>query len=394
MNILAGIAGILLILIILWDAFETIVLPRQVSHRFRLTQTFYRATWRPWKACARFFKTPRRRGTYLGFFGPLSLPLLVGFWATGLIAGFGLIYWALGAAIEIHGFSSGLFTSFYLSGTTFFTLGLGDVVPHTILSRVLTVFEAGTGFGFLAIVIGYLPVIYQSFSRRELSISLLDARAGSPPTAGELLRRHPEAQGTEALRDLLKEWEYWAAELLESHLSYPVLCLFRSQHDNQSWISAICCILDTCALIMSGIEGTCTRQAELTFAIARHANVDLARIFHLQPLHGAKDRLPPRELQRLRTSLAEAGIILGAGPEVTKRLCDLRHMYEPYINALAAYLEFDVPAWRAPASVSDNWQTMAWGRNSTGGGATAVCMEGEPSSPAGENLNDESDTHF
>jgi hypothetical protein len=134
-----------------------------------------------------------------------------------------------GSAVVITGSQPSFLTDVYLSGTTFFTLGLGDVIPRSSLARALVVTEAGFGFGFLAAVIGYLPFIYGSFSKREVNISLLDSRAGTPPTAGELLRRHSYAHGQDALCVLLKDWELWCAELMESHLSYPVLAYFRSQ---------------------------------------------------------------------------------------------------------------------------------------------------------------------
>ena len=143
--------------------------------------------------------------------------------------------------------------------------------------------ESATGFGFLALVIGYLPTLLQAFSRRDANVTLLDARAGSPPTAVELLRRHASAHGREALHELLRDWERWSAELLESHLSYPVLCYFRSQHDNQNWLAALTTILDTCALAIVGMENVPRRQAQLTFAVARHAVVDLAQIFSTAP---------------------------------------------------------------------------------------------------------------
>src|SRR5256885_11103790 len=132
------------------------------------------------------------------------------------------------------GGAPGFWSDVYMSGTTFFTLGLGDVVPRTALAKTLTVIEAGTGFAFLAAVIGYFPVIYQAFSRREVAISLLDARAGSPPSAAELLWRHRGDPGAGALTELLRDWERWAADVLESHLSYPPLAYFRSQHYNES----------------------------------------------------------------------------------------------------------------------------------------------------------------
>ena len=283
MAIVAAIFGAALILGVLWEGFETIVLPRRVTRRFRLTRFFYRRTWRPWAATVRSFVPPRRQDTWLSYFGPLSLLFLLSVWAGGLITGFALLHWANGSAVVTHDGSAGFLTDLYLSGTTFFTLGLGDVIPRTTVARLLTVVEAGMGFAFLALVIGYLPALNQSFARREVSISLLDARAGSPPTASEMLRRHGHERGMEALRQLLHEWERWSAEFLEGHLSYPVLAYFRSQHDNQSWLAALTAILDTCALVMAGVEGACARQAELTFAMARHAVVDLSLVFRTRP---------------------------------------------------------------------------------------------------------------
>jgi hypothetical protein len=298
----------------------------------------------------------------MGIFGPISLLILVAIWAVGLVFGFGLMQYGAGSAVNVTGMSPSFWTDIYLSGTTFFTLGLGDVVPRSGLARGLVVFEAGLGFGFLAAVIGYLPFIYGSFSKREVNISLLDSRAGTPPTAGELLLRHAYPHGADALRELLKEWEFWCAELMESHLSYPVLAFFRSQHDNQSWIASLTAILDACALIIVGIEGACERQAQLTFAIARHAVVDLSQVFNTSPQELSKDRLPTVELRKIREVLLNHGLKLHDTPEADRRLTELRQMYEPYIYALATYLNQSLPPWIPPRKGKDNWQTTAWGQ--------------------------------
>jgi hypothetical protein len=357
---LAGVAGLALILVILWEAFETVVLPRRVTRRIRLTRLFYRSTWTPWAAVARLAPPGKRRESFLGFYGPLSLLLLLSVWAVGLIFGFALLHWALGSAIVTPAGTPSFSMDLYLSGTNFFTLGLGDVTPRTPLARALTVIEAGMGFGFLALVIGYVPVLYQSFSRREVNISLLDARAGSPPSAAELLRRHARDHGMEALRELLHEWERWSAELLESHLSYPVLAYFRSQHNNQSWLAALTTILDACALVLAGVEGVCQRQAELTFAMARHAIGDLAQVFNTPPRKSAPDRLPPAKLARLRAYLAAAGLRIREGRDVDEKLVQLRSLYEPYAISLARYLNLAVPGWFPDGRRADNWQTTAW----------------------------------
>jgi ion channel len=356
-------AGVAIFLIVLWDAFEAIILPRRVTRRFRLTRAFYKFTWNIWKLGTQLVATRKRRETLLSFFGPLSLLVLVGVWAVGLVLGFGLMQYGAGSAVSTTGNQPSFATDIYLSGTTFFTLGLGDVVPRTGLARALVVTEAGIGFGFLAAVIGYLPFIYGSFSKREVNISLLDARAGTPPTAGELLRRHAYPGGSDALRVLFKDWELWAAELMESHLSYPVLAFFRSQHDNQSWLAALTAILDTCALVKVGIEDTCRRQAELTFAIARHAAVDLSQVFKTPPRVLPHNRLPAEDFHHIREILAQHGLKLRDDPESVRKLHELRNMYEPYLFALAEYLNLSLPPWIPAGKAKDNWQTTAWGRS-------------------------------
>jgi hypothetical protein len=363
-SIVTGILGVLLILVVLWEGFETIVLPRRVTRRFRLTRFFYRRTWIPWATLVRALVSPRHQETWLSIYGPLSLLLLLTVWAGCLILGFALLHFSTGSVLLTYQGSSGLLTALYLSGTTFFTLGLGDAVPQSDLSRFLVVLESGMGFGFLALVIGYLPGLNQSFARREISVSLLDARAGSPPAASTMLQRHNYDSGMEALRHLLKEWEIWSAEFLEGHLSYPVLAYFRSQHDNQSWLAALTTILDTCALVMVGVEGACERQAQLTFAIARHAVVDLSLVFRTRLREPGQDRLPPEQLATLRELLAAHGVKLRADAGSDEKLAQLRWQYEPYVCTLARYFRIEVPAWIATGDRDDNWQANVWDRRS------------------------------
>jgi len=363
MHAFAATAGVLIVMAILWEAFETIVLPRRVTRHFRFTRGFYRFTWKLWSGLFGRARPGKRRESYLSYFGPLSLLGLLTAWAALLIVGFAMVHWAGGSSLYVAapGLPRGFWTDLYMSGTTFFTLGLGDVTPRSPLAHALTVVEGGLGFGFLALVIGYLPTTFQAFSRREANITLLDARAGSPPSAVELLRRHASDHGREALLELLRDWEGWSAELLESHLSYPVLCYFRSQHDNQNWLAALTTILDACVLVIVGLENVPRRQAQLTFAIARHAVVDLAQIFAAEPLRG-QDRLGVEQLSELRAALAEAGWKLEEGSAAEAKLEKLRGMYEPFVISLARYLRFALPGWFPPASRRDNWQTSAWGR--------------------------------
>lgn len=360
MHPVAALGAVLLILFVLWDAFETIVLPHRVSRRFRLTRWFYRATWLPWRVLGRCRKPGNSRENLLSVYGPFSLLLLLATWATALIFAFGLLHWGLGTRLKGTATTMRTFSSdLYYSGTTFTTLGLGDLVPASGLERILTVVETGTGFGFLALVIGYLPTLSQAFSRREANITLLDARAGSPPTASELLRRHTQDHGLEALDGLLTDWERWSADLLETHISFPVLAYYRSQHDNQSWIAALTTILDVCALIIAGLENGPVRAARLTFAMARHAVADMSNVFHQGPRPPERDRLPATELDRLRRALAACGLSLPEGTHVEDKLAHLRHMYEPYVNALGEFLLMPLPNWLPPEAAKDNWQTTA-----------------------------------
>jgi Ion channel len=359
MYTLATIVGAVIVAGVLLEAFETVVLPRRVTRRFRITRFFYRSTWAPFSGLVRRIRNLRRREALLSLYGPVSLLLLIALWAFGLILGFALLQWAAGSNLNGAGLGHAFTTDLYFSGTTFFTLGMGDVAPHAPAARALAVVETGMGFAFLALVIGYFPVLYQGFSRREVNVSLLDGRAGSPPTAAELLRRnsHP-VDGN--LRDILHEWEHSSAELLESHISYPVLAYFRSQHDRQSWISALTAVLDASALCQTVIEGAPATQAQLTFAIARHAVVDLAQVFNTPPRDPPEPRLTLESLQLLRGELSEAGIRLISTPEAELGLARLRTLYEPYVAALAEYFLVELPPWFRSARARDNWRTSRW----------------------------------
>lgn len=307
---------------------------------------------------AEFNPLDRQHDNYLSYFGPLSLLLLLTAWITGLVAGFAMMQWGLQDRLNGGVKAASFSTYLYLSGTTFFTLGLGDVIPLGRLGKDLVVIEAGLGFAFLGGVVTYLPTIYQAFSRREVGISLLDARAGSPPSAGELLRRN--GNDMSGLKQLLGKWEAWSAELLESHISYPVLVYFHSQQVNQSWLGALTAILDTSALVIAGIDGGPVRQAQLTFAMARHAVVELTKNFITSPPALSPDRLTPSSLTVLRKMLAEADVSMQAGAATEHKLSELRRMYEPYVQALGNYLLISIPPWFQVNVIPDNWQMSNW----------------------------------
>ncbi len=360
MHVWSTILGIAIVLTILRDAFETIVLPRRVQRGFRLTALFYRSTWRLWARGAQHIHKSSRRENFLGYFGPLSLIVLLGLWASSLIVGFAFVQHGLGQHLQTNGerITPGLIL--YHSGETFFTLGYGDVIPNNTAARVLSVMESGMGFAFLGVVIGYLPVVYSAFSTRESEISLLDARAGSPPSASEFLGRLGCCPEQSVLDDIFRDWERWCADLLITHISYPVLVFFRSQHSNQSWLSALTSMLDITSLVMTGVSGIHADQAKLTFAMARHAMVDLTQVIGAQYQPHDPDRLPPEQEQRLRNDLARRGVTLSNTAEAAAHLTELRVLYEPYAEALARRLYMPLPPWIRSEAKKDNWKGGPW----------------------------------
>jgi len=308
-----------------------------------------------------------------------------------VIFGFALVQYGMGGHEQLGNEAITFGRILYQSGETFFTLGYGDIVPTSGGARALSVIEAGMGFAFLGVVIGYIPVVYASFSRREIQISMLDARAGSPPSAVELLVRlagrsdDPGVDQT-VLDEVLRDWERWAGELLESHISYPVLSFFRSQHSNQSWLGAVTTMLDVTSLVLTGIEGVHPGQAKLTFAMARHAAVDLAQVVNAKYDPAFGDRLPAPEFEALRDTLAAAGLRLRSDEYARNKLAKLRSMYEPYAHSMARNLMLALPQWRHAEKTRDNWQAGPWDRliQARGLGALGAPGQGQTQAPAGE----------
>ncbi len=311
MAYLGALLALLVLAVTLLDGFETIILPRRVSRLLRPSRLYYRGAWTLWRLVAGRLPHGKRRDYFMSVFGPLSLLTLFALWAFVLVSAFALLYYSLGVTLKqgSNEETPDYVTFFYMSGVTFFTLGFGDVTAGGTAGRLLTVAEASLGFGFLAVVIGYLPVLYQAFSKREAA----DLLAAGRPSRFAPLRRRGAAAAAEArggnlgaTGPLLVEWERWAAELLEATCSFPVLAFYRSQHDNQSWLAALTAMLDSCSLLLTSVSGADRYQARLTFAMARHAAVDLALSFQIRPLFPRPDRLSAETLTALLEELRKA----------------------------------------------------------------------------------------
>jgi hypothetical protein len=379
-HLLAILFGAALIVAILVEGFETVVQPRRVTRKYRISRVYHELLWLAWRRAAMtLLRKYKRRAAFLSAFGPLSLLGIFAIWVVGLVTGFAIFLWGLREPISVTTGAVGIGTYLYLSGTTFFTLGYGDVTPLTPAGRALAVAESGLGFGFLAAILSYLPALFQAYSRREVNISLLDARAGSPPSASQLILRAARTKSAGALDPFLGEWERWAAELLESQLSFPVLAFYRSQHDNQSWLAALTTVLDTCAVLMTQIRSDNTYQPQVTFAIARHAAVDLTLVLRAKApdTDGTPDRLPPEKFAAFRAALQGAGLPLGAAAGAEDALRKLRLTYEPFVQGLGERLLLIIPPLMTDDGIPDNWQRSAWMKPTPGIGTLPTASPNE-----------------
>jgi hypothetical protein len=358
-HILVGILGGALVLLMLLEIFLAFLLPRRVKRDPLLARRVAIYAYQPWRALAR--RLPDNTAdTMLGMYGPFGLLLDLALWVALLMLGYGCLQWGGGSHLAVgHNVDFG--HDLYFAAATLVSTSPSGMAAQSSLARALQVLEAATGLGVLTIVISYLPSLYQAFSRRETTVSQLDARAGSPPSAGRLVVRAAERGGWEAVNSYLRGWEVWSAELMETHLSYPTLAYFRSQHVNQNWLAALCTILDASALsVAAAPEGT-VEEARFTFAISRHAIADLAYTFRVKPAEAPRDRLPVADFEALIAELRGIGVELRDAPEaIRKRLEYLRSLYESYAVVLADHLDLALPPWLAPESPTDNWRTTAW----------------------------------
>jgi hypothetical protein len=359
MRVIVGIAGAVLVILMLLEIFLAFLVPQRVRRGPRIVRAVRDLGWAPWRWLAH--RLPERAAdTMLGLYGPLSLVINLALWLLGMVIGYAALQWAGGSQLS-PGTSVRFGQDLYFSAATLVSSGTGDLSAQTGFARAVQVTDAGSGLLTLAIVIGYLPALYQAYSRREATVSQLDARAGSPPTAGRLITRATQRGGWPAINGYLREWEGWTAELMETHLSYPVLASYRSQHVHQSWLAAMCTVLDSCALTVAAAPVGTVDSARYTFALARHAVADLNYTFRTTPTPPARDRLPTADLEVLLADLRAAGVEIERDLEtIATRLGHMRALYEPYVNALAQRLALTVPAWTAPELATDNWRTTDW----------------------------------
>lgn len=343
MRWLAFPAGLFILVMTMLDIFRTLVMPRAARGRYRLSRLLFLGLWRPWRWIALRARTEQVRERILAGAGPMSLFVLLVGWATLTVFGYGLLLWSPLFVEGVQGAQSTSFsTALYLSGTSLFTLGFGDVVA-TGATRAVVIIEGANGLGLVAVVIAYLPVLYQAFNRREVGVLLLDARAGSPPSGPELVRRAGGFGVRHSLPRLFREWERWAADILESHLTYPLLAFFRSPHDNTSWLTSLGAMLDAATLVISTVDDeACVNDAQMLYATGTHAVEDLFFYFRLPERPGVIER---REFEPILEDLKAAGVPVKPPDESWKAFTEMRSAYGGRLNALAVRITVPPAMW-------------------------------------------------
>lgn len=345
--------GIVVVVGVLLDAFEVVLLPRPVRRRIQLNHYFFITTWRIWAFAAKRYPPGRRRENFISIYGPLSMVLLFAFWALCLIVGFGLIQWSL-----TQGDESPFGRELIISGDAFFTLGYGDIVPRNALARVLVILEAGTGFGFIALTVSYLPILYQHFSRRDAQLIEMGARAGTPPCAAQLLVWHAANGDLARLDQWLRDWERWAGDLIESHSTYPMLAFYRSQHEGHSWLASLTVILDASAILIACAESRQYLQAAATFTAARRVLLEMTNSLSVSVPQTGSRRFDPGKFSALGTALQDSSLRWRDDPDLLDSICKIRLTYEPQLAGLSAYLLLPLPEWVDDAF---DWKSLGRG---------------------------------
>lgn len=342
MPLLETLLGVALIAWVLNDVFNTVVLPRPSPSRTRPGSLLTRWAWRIWRPYAERSRRPATREGRLGRFAPAIVLVLLGVWIVLLIAGFGLVMFALAGAVQPP--LPDLGTAFYFAAISLLTIGYGDFVPVEPVSRVIAVAAGGVGLGIVALTITYLFSLYGNFQRRELLVVTLDARAGAPPSGVVLLETCARYHDPDELRRLFADWERWSAQVLESHLAYPILLFFRSTHDHESWVSAIGAVLDASTLLITTIESDTKGAAWVMHDIGVHLVDDVARFFR----YGTPGTVGVErgEFDDARQRLARAGYTLLPDADASwEAFVRRRSAYADGLNFLARFLAVPPAQW-------------------------------------------------
>jgi hypothetical protein len=302
-QLLVFIAGLLIVILTLFSALSTFVLPR--AARSQLNRIVFGLLRRIIDFILHFAKTYRRRDGIMAYYAPIGIMLLLPTWYLLTLLGYSAMYWALGVG--------DLFAVIRLSGSSMFTLGFD--ISKTPVVTVFAFSEAMIGLMLVGLLIAYLPTMYSAFSRREQVVNMLEVRAGSPPSALEMLLRFHRNHGLEKLSDYWKVWEAWFADIEESHTTLPALIFFRSPRSENSWVTAAGAVLDAASITLSAIEIPYDVSAALSIRAGFLALRRIATYFDIPNPQGPHYPDHPicvdrKEFDELLNQLAAAGLPL------------------------------------------------------------------------------------
>lgn len=342
--LLEGISGALIVLAILLDVFLSVVVPRRaptLGRQTRLSALLIPSLWRAWRELGLRLSSADRRESFLGSFGSLAVILLLVGWVFGLIVGYGALLHAMAAQLRPEPDTFG--TALYFAGVSLLTLGFGDIVATGAPARAVTLIAAANGLGLFALVITLMFTLYGSFQRREVAVLVLEAGAGAPPSGVTLLETYALGGMRDDLPRVFADWQAWAAEVLDSHLAYPILAYFRSSHDNDSWISSLGAVMDAATLMLTTIEDGPKGWAKLSRAVGGHCLEDLVQSFRLPD--GREVGVERAEFDDARRRLQRAGYRLRDAEESWSSFARQRAEYAGRVNALAHYWATPPAQW-------------------------------------------------
>jgi hypothetical protein len=359
--------GIVVVALTLWDVTRTVVVTTGPARRIRFSRNFHWFTWLIWQQIPSRLPAERReRG--LAMYAPLSLLLLLASWIALLVVGWWLVLLGLQSDIKATTTRIGepdVWTLLYFSGTSLLTIGYGDVIATGWLSRTVALAEALSGLATLALLISYLPALYAAFSRREAFILTLDRVHAQTGSRGSLeVKPLLESFETyEELRDFFVNWERWVAELLESHVSFPVLAYFRSQTEERSWLGALALVLNLATLILAVDPTTDSKapfwlyrrgqQALHEILVQLHLPADKAEtdesiIQARQQMSADRQSYFETDLYPIVVRLAHDGSKVRSPSEAWTRVESYRQEYWPRIETVRQYLRFQPNIFMGP----------------------------------------------
>ncbi len=344
-DVLALLVGAVLITIATADALHTLIVTRLTVHEWWPTDLYYRKTWRLFRGAVGRIGSDHRREAWLGLYAPLSLLGLLVAWIATLIVGWGFVWWAL--RHDIDGIDT-LGDGIYFSGVSFFSVGFGDILPVDGVARLLVLVEAFSGLTSIALVIGYLPTLYAAYRERESLLLTLDDLTCERMTPMALVRSLVIDGDLEPLRACFTEWERWTAAVLESHTTYPMMAMFRSQHAGQSWLTALGVVTDAAVALVATVPGEDRREPMRLYRRAARTFTVLGDRLHVPPKEGPT--LTPTMYESGYAILSELGVELYPFDEAWERVSRLRATYAPQMEGLIDALVAPRGFWAHPVA--------------------------------------------